>query len=166
MFAATKIDPWFLKQIFLINEIAMTVREAETLTPKLLKKAKLAGLSDVQVAHLRGLGDEGENTIRELRWTYGLRRSTRPSTPAPPSSRPRPPHYYSTYDQENEAAEASRADDGAEKRKVLVLGSGPIRIGQGIEFDYCSVHCVWALKKAGCETVIVNNNPGNGFHGF
>ena len=73
MFAATKIDPWFLKQIFLINETAMTVREAETLTPKLLKKAKLAGLSDVQVAHLRGLGDEGENTIRELRWTYGLR---------------------------------------------------------------------------------------------
>ena len=69
------------------------------------------------------------------------------------------PYYYSTYDQENEAAGASRADDGAEKRKVLVLGSGPIRIGQGIEFDYCSVHSVWAFKRLGYETIIINNNP-------
>ena len=64
------------------------------------------------------------------------------------------PYYYSTYDQENEA---ERVDNGL--RKVLVLGSGPIRIGQGIEFDYCSVHSVWALKKMGCETIIINNNP-------
>ena len=73
IFDATKIDPWFVKQLALINQTAMEVRDAEKLTAKLLKKAKLAGLSDLQIAHLRNLGDEGENTIRELRWTYGLR---------------------------------------------------------------------------------------------
>ena len=88
VFAATKIDPWFLKQIFLINETAMTVREAETLTPKLLKKAKLAGLSDVQVAHLRGLGDEARTPSANCAGPTVCARSTRPSTPAPPSSTP------------------------------------------------------------------------------
>ena len=102
VFAATKIDPWFLKQIFLINETAMMVREAETLTPKLLKKAKLAGLSDVQVAHLRGLGDEGENTIRELRWTYGLRPVYKTVDTCAAEFDAATPYYYSCYADETE----------------------------------------------------------------
>ena len=152
VFAATKIDPWFLKQIFLINETAMTVREAETLTPKLLKKAKLAGLSDVQVAHLRGLGDEGENTIRELRWTYGLRPVYKTVDTCAAEFDAATPYYYSCYADETELRPR-------EREAVIILGSGPNRIGQGIEFDYCSVHCVWTLKKHGCEAILVNNNP-------
>ena len=155
VFAATKIDPWFLKQIFLINETAMTVREAETLTPKLLKKAKLAGLSDVQVAHLRGLGDEGENTIRELRWTYGLRPVYKTVDTCAAEFDAQTPYFYASADTRCEARTFPRSG----KPVVMVLGSGPIRIGQGIEFDYSSVHCVWTLKAMGYDVVIVNNNP-------
>ena len=126
VFAATKIDPWFLKQIFLINETAMTVREAETLTPKLLKKAKLAGLSDVQVAHLRGLGDEGENTIRELRWTYGLRPVYKTVDTCAAEFDAATPYYYSCYADETELRPR-------EREAVIILGSGPNRIGQGLE---------------------------------
>ena len=155
VFAATKIDPWFLKQIFLINETAMTVREAETLTPRLLKKAKLAGLSDVQVAHLRGLGDEGENTIRELRWTYGLRPVYKTVDTCAAEFDAQTPYFYASADARCEARTFPRSG----KPVVMVLGSGPIRIGQGIEFDYSSVHCVWTLKAMGYDVVIVNNNP-------
>ena len=152
VFAATKIDPWFLKQIFLINETAMTVREAETLTPKLLKKAKLAGLSDVQVAHLRGLGDEGENTIRELRWTYGLRPVYKTVDTCAAEFDAATPYYYSCYADETELRPR-------EREAVIILGSGPNRIGQGIEFDYCCVHAALALRESGFETIMVNCNP-------
>ncbi len=151
MFAATKIDPWFLKQIFLINETAMTVREAETLTPKLLKKAKLAGLSDVQVAHLRGLGDEGENTIRELRWTYGLRPVYKTVDTCAAEFDAATPYYYSCYADETELRPR-------EREAVIILGSGPNRIGQGIEFDYTCVHAVQELGKD-YDTIMVNCNP-------
>ena len=151
VFAATKIDPWFLKQIFLINETAMTVREAETLTPKLLKKAKLAGLSDVQVAHLRGLGDEGENTIRELRWTYGLRPVYKTVDTCAAEFDAATPYYYSCYADETELRPR-------EREAVIILGSGPNRIGQGIEFDYTCVHAVQELGKD-YDTIMVNCNP-------
>ena len=151
VFAATKIDPWFLKQIFLINETAMTVREAETLTPKLLKKAKLAGLSDVQVAHLRGLGDEGENTIRELRWTYGLRPVYKTVDTCAAEFDAATPYYYSCYADETELRPR-------EREAVIILGSGPNRIGQGIEFDYTCVHAVQELGK-NYDTIMVNCNP-------
>ena len=151
VFAATKIDPWFLKQIFLINETAMTVREAETLTPRLLKKAKLAGLSDVQVAHLRGLGDEGENTIRELRWTYGLRPVYKTVDTCAAEFDAATPYYYSCYADETELRPR-------EREAVIILGSGPNRIGQGIEFDYTCVHAVQELGKD-YDTIMVNCNP-------
>ena len=142
IFDATKIDPWFVKQLALINQTAMEVRDAEKLTAKLLKKAKLAGLSDLQIAHLRNLGDEGENTIRELRWTYGLR---------PVYKTVDTPYYYSCYADETELRPR-------EREAVIILGSGPNRIGQGIEFDYTCVHAVQELGKD-YDTIMVNCNP-------
>ena len=129
IFDATKIDPWFVKQLALINQTAMEVRDAEKLTAKLLKKAKLAGLSDLQIAHLRNLGDEGENTIRELRWTYGLRPVYKTVDTCAAEFDAVTPYYYSCYADETELRKRDR-------EAVIILGSGPNRIGQGIEFDY------------------------------
>ena len=152
IFAATKIDPWFIRQFALINETALEVKNAEKLTRKLLKKAKLAGLSDLQIAHLRRLGDEGENTIRELRWSYDLRPVFKTVDTCAAEFDAATPYYYSCYADETELRPRDR-------EAVIILGSGPNRIGQGIEFDYCSVHCVWTLKNHGCEAILVNNNP-------
>ena len=152
IFAATKIDPWFIRQFALINETALEVKNAEKLTRKLLKKAKLAGLSDLQIAHLRRLGDEGENTIRELRWSYDLRPVFKTVDTCAAEFDAATPYYYSCYADETELRPRDR-------EAVIILGSGPNRIGQGIEFDYCSVHAVWTLKKHGCEAILVNNNP-------
>ena len=151
LYAATKIDPWFLKQPLLINETAQAVREAETLTPKLLKKAKLAGLSDVQIAHLRSLGDEGENTIRELRWNYGLKPVYKTVDTCAAEFDAATPYYYSCYADETELRPR-------EREAVIILGSGPNRIGQGIEFDYTCVHAVQELGKD-YDTIMVNCNP-------
>ena len=151
LYAATKIDPWFLKQIMLINDMAMTVREAEILTPKLLKKAKLAGLSDVQIAHLRGLGDGGENTVRELRWNYGIRPVYKTVDTCAAEFDAATPYYYSCYADETELRPR-------EREAVIILGSGPNRIGQGIEFDYTCVHAVQELGKD-YDTIMVNCNP-------
>ena len=151
LYAATKIDPWFLKQLLLINETAQAVREAETLTPKLLKKAKLAGLSDVQIAHLRSLGDEGENTIRELRWNYGLKPVYKTVDTCAAEFDAATPYYYSCYADETELRPR-------EREAVIILGSGPNRIGQGIEFDYTCVHAVQELGKD-YDTIMVNCNP-------
>ena len=151
LYAATKIDPWFLKQFTLINQTALTVRDAEALTPKLLKKAKLAGLSDLQIAHLRRLGDEGENTIRELRWTYGLRPVYKTVDTCAAEFDAATPYYYSCYADETEVKPR-------EREAVIILGSGPNRIGQGIEFDYTCVHAVQELGKD-YDTIMVNCNP-------
>ncbi|MBQ1513032.1 MAG: carbamoyl-phosphate synthase large subunit, partial [Bifidobacterium sp.] len=151
LYAATKIDPWFLQQFMLINETALKVRDAEALTPKLLKKAKLAGLSDLQIAHLRHLGDEGENTIRELRWTYGLRPVYKTVDTCAAEFDAATPYYYSCYADETEVKPR-------EREAVIILGSGPNRIGQGIEFDYTCVHAVQELGKD-YDTIMVNCNP-------
>ena len=129
IFAATKIDPWFIRQFALINETALEVKNAEKLTRKLLKKAKLAGLSDLQIAHLRRLGDEGENTIRELRWSYDLRPVFKTVDTCAAEFDAATPYYYSCYADETELRPRDR-------EAVIILGSGPNRIGQGIEFDY------------------------------
>ena len=152
IFDATKIDPWFIRQFVLINETALEIKEASKLSRKLLKKAKLAGLSDLQIAHLRHLGDEGENTIRELRWSYDLRPVFKTVDTCAAEFDAVTPYYYSCYADESELRPR-------EREAVIILGSGPNRIGQGIEFDYCSVHSVWAFKRLGYETIIVNNNP-------
>ncbi len=151
IFDATKIDPWFVKQLALINQTAMEVRDAEKLTAKLLKKAKLAGLSDLQIAHLRNLGDEGENTIRELRWTYGLRPVYKTVDTCAAEFDAVTPYYYSCYADETELRKRDR-------EAVIILGSGPNRIGQGIEFDYTCVHAVQELGKD-YDTIMVNSNP-------
>ena len=152
IFAATKIDPWFIRQFALINETALEVKNAEKLTRKLLKKAKLAGLSDLQIAHLRRLGDEGENTIRELRWSYDLRPVFKTVDTCAAEFDAATPYYYSCYADETELRPRDR-------EAVIILGSGPNRIGQGIEFDYCCCHASFALKDAGVQAIMVNSNP-------
>ena len=137
LFEATKIDPWFLK--------------AETLSFRLLKKAKQAGLSDLQIAHLRGLGDEGENTVRELRWAFGLRPVYKTVDTCAAEFDAVTPYYYSCYADETELRPR-------EREAVIILGSGPNRIGQGIEFDYTCVHAVQELGKD-YDTIMVNCNP-------
>ena len=151
IFAATKIDPWFVKQFMLINDTAMQVRDAETLSPRLLKKAKIAGLSDLQIARLRGLGDAGENTVRELRWNYGLHPVYKTVDTCAAEFDAVTPYYYSCYADETELRKRDRA-------AVIILGSGPNRIGQGIEFDYTCVHAVQELGKD-YDTIMVNCNP-------
>ncbi|NMA53445.1 MAG: carbamoyl-phosphate synthase large subunit, partial [Bifidobacterium sp.] len=151
LFEATKIDPWFLKQFTLINETAIEVRDAETLSFRLLKKAKQAGLSDLQIAHLRGLGDEGENTVRELRWAFGLRPVYKTVDTCAAEFDAVTPYYYSCYADETELRPR-------EREAVIILGSGPNRIGQGIEFDYTCVHAVQELGKD-YDTIMVNCNP-------
>ena len=152
IFDATKIDPWFIRQFVLINETALEIKEASKLSRKLLKKAKLAGLSDLQIAHLRHLGDEGENTIRELRWSYDLRPVFKTVDTCAAEFDAVTPYYYSCYADESELRPR-------EREAVIILGSGPNRIGQGIEFDYCCVHAAHALREDGYETIMVNCNP-------
>ena len=151
IFDATKIDPWFIRQFVLINETALEIKEASKLSRKLLKKAKLAGLSDLQIAHLRHLGDEGENTIRELRWSYDLRPVFKTVDTCAAEFDAVTPYYYSCYADESELRPR-------EREAVIILGSGPNRIGQGIEFDYTCVHAVQELGKD-YDTIMVNCNP-------
>ncbi|MEE0654462.1 MAG: carbamoyl-phosphate synthase large subunit, partial [Bifidobacterium criceti] len=151
IFAATKIDPWFIRQFMIINDMAMQVRAAETLSVRLLKKAKLAGLSDLQIAHLRGLGDAGENMVRELRWNYGLHPVYKTVDTCAAEFDAATPYYYSCYADESELRKRDR-------EAVIILGSGPNRIGQGIEFDYTCVHAVQELGKD-YDTIMVNCNP-------
>ncbi len=146
----TKIDIWFIDRLGTIvkleNRLSQGVPDAKT-----LRFAKEVGFADSFIAELCGAT---RIDIRELRRRYGIQPTYKMVDTCAAEFDAQTPYYYSTYDIENES---QPVDTG--KKKVLVLGSGPIRIGQGIEFDYCSVHSVWALKKLGCETIIVNNNP-------
>ncbi|MGN6607456.1 MAG: carbamoyl-phosphate synthase large subunit [Jatrophihabitans sp.] len=148
----TGIDPWFVDQIALVTEIGAALRESPTLTEALLRKAKRHGLSDRQVAALRP-ELAGEDGVRALRHRLGIRPVYKTVDTCAAEFAARTPYHYSSYDEETEVAPQS------EKAKVLILGSGPNRIGQGIEFDYSCVHAVMALREAGYETVMVNCNP-------
>jgi carbamoyl-phosphate synthase large subunit len=148
---ATGIDPWFLDQIAMIVEIGNEVRDAPTLSEALLRKAKRHGLSDRQIAALRP-ELAGEDGVRALRHRLGIRPVFKTVDTCAAEFEARTPYYYSSYDEETEV-------DRTGRRKVLILGSGPNRIGQGIEFDYSCVHAVMALREAGYETVMVNCNP-------
>lgn len=151
----TGIDPFFLEKIKgLVNfeEIIIEkVRRDKTtvLSPELLARAKRLGFSDAYLAELAGTN---ENDIREQRRRAGITPVYKMVDTCAAEFEAQTPYYYSTYEKENEAVPSQR-------RKVVVLGAGPIRIGQGIEFDYCSVHSVWALQEEGIESIIVNNNP-------
>ncbi|MGK5529238.1 carbamoyl-phosphate synthase large subunit [Streptomyces sp. URMC 129] len=149
VFEATRIDPWFVDQLFLIKEIADELAAAELLSPELLATAKRHGFSDAQIAGVRGLR---EDVVREVRHALGVRPVYKTVDTCAAEFAARTPYLYSSYDEETEVTPR-------EKPAVIILGSGPNRIGQGIEFDYSCVHACFALSDAGYETVMVNCNP-------
>ncbi|WP_329153010.1 carbamoyl-phosphate synthase large subunit [Streptomyces sp. NBC_01456] len=149
VFDATKIDPWFVDQLFLIKEIADEIAAAEKLHPEILADAKRHGFSDAQIAAIRGLR---EDVVREVRHALGVRPVYKTVDTCAAEFAAKTPYFYSSYDEESEVAPR-------EKPAVIILGSGPNRIGQGIEFDYSCVHASFALSDAGYETVMVNCNP-------
>ena len=146
---ATGIDPWFLDQIALINEVAERVRVADRLRPDLLALAKRHGFSDRQLAELRGMP---EAVVRGVRHALGIRPVFKTVDTCAAEFAASTPYYYSSYDEESEVLPR-------EKPAVIILGSGPNRIGQGVEFDYSCVHASFALRDAGFDTVMVNCNP-------
>lgn len=147
--AVTKIDLWFIDKLAILVEMEQALSSQE-LTEDLLREAKRIEFPDNVIARLTG---KKEEDIRELRHEWGITAAYKMVDTCAAEFAAATPYYYSVYGGENEA------DGKSEKKKVLVLGSGPIRIGQGIEFDFCSVHCTWAFKKEGYETIIINNNP-------
>ncbi|HLS50021.1 MAG TPA: carbamoyl-phosphate synthase large subunit, partial [Actinomycetaceae bacterium] len=148
LYDATSIDPWFLDQIALLNEVADDLRAADALTPQLLRRAKRHGFSDVQIGEIRGLAP---SAVREVRHAYGLRPVFKTVDTCAGTEPATMPYYYSSYDAETEIAPR-------EREAIIILGSGPNRIGQGIEFDYSCVHAAMALTGE-YETIMVNCNP-------
>jgi carbamoyl-phosphate synthase large subunit len=149
---ATGIDPWFVDQIQLLVELRTELVDAPALTPELLRRAKRHGLSDRQLAALRP-ELAGEDGVRLLRLRAGIRPVYKTVDTCAAEFEASTPYYYSSYDDETEVLAQP------DREKVIILGSGPNRIGQGIEFDYSCVHAVMALRGAGYETVMVNCNP-------
>ena len=145
----TRIDRWFIDKIAIIVEMENALKNEE-LTPDLLREAKRIEFPDNVIARLTG---KSEREIHDMRHENGIVAAYKIVDTCAAEFAAETPYYYSVYGSENEVEETSG------KKKVLVLGSGPIRIGQGIEFDFCSVHCTWAFAKEGYETIIVNNNP-------
>jgi carbamoyl-phosphate synthase large subunit len=149
VFESTMIDPWFIDQVVLINEIAVTIREAVDLSKEVLKLAKMHGFSDHQIGELRNLG---EDDVRAVRHKLGLRPVFKTVDTCAGEFPALTPYHYSTYEMETEVVPSDR-------KKVIILGSGPNRIGQGVEFDYSCVHASFALSDAGYETIMINCNP-------
>ncbi len=145
----TKIDKWFIDKIAILVEMERRLI-SEPLTVGLLRKAKRIEFPDSVIARLTG---KSESYVKNMRYENGITASFKMVDTCAAEFAAATPYYYSCFDGENEA------DSHSDKKKILVLGSGPIRIGQGIEFDFCSVHCTWAFAKAGYETIIINNNP-------
>ena len=149
VYSLTKIDPWFLIQIQLINERASELSRPGELTKDLIKSAKQLGFSDYQIAKLR---NQTEKELRAIRHSFGIRPVYKTVDTCAGEFEAMTPYYYSSYDEENEVLPRM-------KTAVVILGSGPNRIGQGIEFDYSCVHAAFALKNAGYETIMINCNP-------
>ncbi len=149
VFDATAIDPWFVDQLLLINEVAMEILDAEELTLPVLRRAKRHGFSDEQIGKLRDMSPE---VVRGVRHALGVRPVYKTVDTCAAEFAATTPYHYSTYDEETEVEPRTRP-------AVLILGSGPNRIGQGIEFDYSCVHAALALSEVGYETVMVNCNP-------
>ena len=145
----TKIDLWFIDKLKIIVEMENSLKN-EPLTEELLKEAKRIEFPDNVIAQLTG---KTEKEIKELRDKYDIHAAFKMVDTCAAEFEATTPYYYSVFGSENEAVKTN------DKKKVLVLGSGPIRIGQGIEFDFCSVHCTWSFKEQGYETIIINNNP-------
>ena len=149
VFEATKIDPWFIDQIVLINEIADWFRGLSKLDEAAIRRAKKHGFSDAQLAQLRGVS---ETEFRSLRLSLGIRPVFKTVDTCAGEFPALTPYHYSSYDLETEVT-------ASERKKVVILGSGPNRIGQGVEFDYSCVHAAFALRDAGYETIMINCNP-------
>lgn len=149
VYEASEIDPWFLDQIQLINEVADAVHTAPQLTFDVLQEAKNHGFSDAQIAQLRGVS---ESEIRGLRHGLGLRPVFKTVDTCAGEFPALTPYHYSSYDRETEV-------EPSERQKIIILGSGPNRIGQGVEFDYSCVHACFALSDIGYETIMINCNP-------
>ncbi|MFT4085211.1 MAG: carbamoyl-phosphate synthase large subunit [Nocardioides sp.] len=153
VFEATRIDPWFVDQLMLINELAQEIIGADELTPELLRTAKRHGFSDVQIGKMRGMSAD---VVRGVRHALGIRPVYKTVDTCAAEFAARTPYHYSSYDEETEV-------EPRERPAVIILGSGPNRIGQGIEFDYSCVHASLALSAArggaGYETIMVNCNP-------
>ncbi|MQA96822.1 MAG: carbamoyl-phosphate synthase large subunit [Streptosporangiales bacterium] len=150
LYAATRIDPWFLDHFAGLNDIARELAEAGDAVPEpLLREAKRHGFSDAQIAAIRGVS---EQVVRELRHSLGIRPVYLTVDTCAAEFEAHTPYLYSSYDEETEVPTGTRP-------KVIILGSGPNRIGQGVEFDYSCVHASFALHDAGYETVMVNCNP-------
>ncbi len=149
VFAATKIDPWFIDQIALINEVADWFSGLNQVGDTEIRRAKKHGFSDAQLAQLRGIS---ETEFRSLRLSLGIRPVFKTVDTCAGEFPALTPYHYSSYDQETEVTPS-------ERRKVVILGSGPNRIGQGVEFDYSCVHAAFALRDAGYETIMINCNP-------
>ena len=145
----TMIDHWFIDKIAILTEMEHRL-ETEELTVDLLREAKRIEFPDNVIARLSG---KKEEEIKKLRYDNGIVAAYKMVDTCAAEFAAETPYYYSVFGCENEAL------GGNDRKKVLVLGSGPIRIGQGVEFDYCSVHATWAFSKAGYETIIINNNP-------
>jgi carbamoyl-phosphate synthase large subunit len=149
IFEATGIDPWFLDQLVQILENEQKYAAAGDVTPELLRAMKREGFSDLQLAELRG---EDEKTVRQRRWDWDIRATFNVVDTCAGEFPAATPYYYSSYEDESESTASDR-------EKIVILGSGPNRIGQGIEFDYCCVQSVLALNDAGYETIMINSNP-------
>ncbi|MDI6024518.1 carbamoyl-phosphate synthase large subunit [Leucobacter sp. UT-8R-CII-1-4] len=149
VFESTAIDPWFLDQFQLINEVAERIAAAPQLTLEVLREAKDHGFSDAQISSIRGVS---ESEIRGLRHGLGLRPIYKTVDTCAGEFPALTPYHYSSYDFETEVQPSDR-------KKIVILGSGPNRIGQGVEFDYSCVHASFALSEAGYETIMINCNP-------
>ncbi|WIB31474.1 carbamoyl-phosphate synthase large subunit [Curtobacterium sp. MCSS17_005] len=154
VFEATKIDPWFIDQIVLINEVADEVRAADPLDADTMRWAKEHGFSDAQIASLRSTdaAPVSEQQVRDERHAQGIRPVFKTVDTCAGEFPALTPYHYSSYDTETEITPSDR-------KKVVILGSGPNRIGQGVEFDYSCVHASFALSAAGFETIMINCNP-------
>ncbi|WP_148614972.1 carbamoyl-phosphate synthase large subunit [Nocardioides rubriscoriae] len=149
VFESTRIDPWFVDQLLLINEVAVEITAAPELTPELLRLAKRHGFSDAQIGKIRGMTPD---VVRGVRHALGIRPVYKTVDTCAAEFAAATPYHYSSYDEESEV-------EPRERPAVIILGSGPNRIGQGIEFDYSCVHASLALSEAGYETIMVNCNP-------
>lgn len=149
--AITKIDYWFIDKISRLVEME-TILKSRKLTPDILAEAKRMEFPDHVIA---GYAHMTEKQVRQMRLEHGITAVFKMVDTCAAEFAASTPYYYSVFGSQTEA----EADKKSAKKRILVLGSGPIRIGQGIEFDFCSVHCVWSLAESGYETIIVNNNP-------
>ncbi|MDD2586872.1 MAG: carbamoyl-phosphate synthase large subunit [Syntrophomonadaceae bacterium] len=150
IWSITRIDKYFLKKMKNIIDFSLDLRQKDICDAEILKEAKKMGFSDAEIAKIKGIK---EQDIRNFRHKLGINPTYKSVDTCAAEFDAETPYFYSCYEEENEALH------DPDLKKILVIGSGPIRIGQGVEFDYCSVHCVWALREAGVKAIIVNNNP-------